>query len=110
PVNEIKIDRMFIRDLGKSENADKIVTALINLISSLDKSCCAEGVETPMALKKLISLGCDSVQGHLLSEPLPAATFADYCQATAGCSFNEWLFMNKSARSPAVENKRVLHH
>jgi diguanylate cyclase (GGDEF)-like protein len=71
PVDELKIDRTFIRDLGRSETDTNIVEATIALARNLGLSTVAEGVESAAAWELLARLGCDIAQGYFISHPLP---------------------------------------
>ncbi len=75
PVRRLKIDRSFVQNLEQSANDEVIVRAIINLGHSLGLTVIAEGVETPGQLERLRAMGCDEVQGDLLSPPLAAAEF-----------------------------------
>jgi diguanylate cyclase len=71
PVDELKIDRSFIRDAGTG--AVTIVTSTIELGHSMGLKVVAEGVEDAAAWNLLRRLGCDFAQGYLISPPMPAA-------------------------------------
>jgi len=73
PVDTLKIDRAFIKDLPSDKNDVSIVQGIIALAHNLDLSVVAEGVETDEQKDLLESLKCDVIQGYLLSRPLPAA-------------------------------------
>ena len=75
PVQRLKIDQSFVHRLGKDGQDDAIVRAIIDLGHSLDLKITAEGVETNEQLDRLKVLGCDEVQGDLISPPLPAEAF-----------------------------------
>lgn len=75
PVHRLKIDQSFVHRLGKDGQDDAIVRAVIDLGHSLDLKITAEGVETEEQLQRLQDLGCDEVQGDLISPPLPADAF-----------------------------------
>ncbi|MHB9132019.1 MAG: putative bifunctional diguanylate cyclase/phosphodiesterase [Armatimonadota bacterium] len=75
PVHTLKIDRVFVKDVLQDNDSAVIVKAIIALAHSLSLKVLAEGVEENGQLEFLRSLGCDEVQGFLLSKPLPAATF-----------------------------------
>ena len=75
PVHRLKIDQSFVHRLGKDGQDDAIVRAIIDLGHSLDLKITAEGVETREQLERLQDLGCDEVQGDLISPPLPAEAF-----------------------------------
>jgi EAL domain-containing protein (putative c-di-GMP-specific phosphodiesterase class I) len=72
PFNELKIDRSFIAEILESEEARRIVQATVDLAHSLGLKVCAEGVESVPELEFLQTIGCDMVQGYLISRPLPA--------------------------------------
>lgn len=72
PIHTLKIDQSFTRDLGTSDDAAAIVTAIIGLARGLKLSVIAEGVETQEQLDILRDLGCEEYQGYLFSRPVPA--------------------------------------
>lgn len=75
PVDSIKIDSSFVRDIGVDPNDEAIITAIVAMAHSLKLAVVAEGVETEAQLKALRALGCDEYQGFLESAALPAAEF-----------------------------------
>ena len=78
PVNELKIDQSFIRDMSENIDDQIIVKSIIDLAHNLGLSVVAEGVETKDILKQLNSLGCDIAQGYLISRPMPEKEFEDF--------------------------------
>ena len=70
PVDEIKIDKSFVIDMEEYENDAVIVRSTIDLAHNLGLKVTAEGVETMRAREVLAGLGCDQLQGYLLSRPL----------------------------------------
>ena len=76
PVNKLKIDRSFVRDLPQDPNDVRLTATIIELGRSLGLKVLAEGVEDVNQLDFLAARGCDYFQGHLCSLPLPAADFA----------------------------------
>jgi diguanylate cyclase (GGDEF)-like protein len=71
PINKLKIDQSFVRNMGHDENEAAIASAVVNLALALGLSTIAEGVETTIQLAVLRALGCDEIQGYLFSRPLP---------------------------------------
>ena len=80
PARELKIDKMFVTQLTSSHRDPLIVRSTIDLAHALDMEVTAEGVETPAALALLTVMGCEMVQGYLISAPLPFAAFKTYLQ------------------------------
>jgi diguanylate cyclase (GGDEF)-like protein len=76
PIDKLKIDRGFLKDLLSSSDDASIVRAIISLAHSLRLKVVAEGVETPEQLRFLQTLGCDQYQGYHFSPPVPANEFA----------------------------------
>lgn len=75
PVSELKIDQSFIKDMVDNKDDEAVVHSTIQLAHNLGLSVVAEGVETDRALKLLAELGCDVIQGYLISKPLPHDEF-----------------------------------
>jgi diguanylate cyclase (GGDEF)-like protein len=71
-IDEIKIDRSFVADLGVEPRSTQIVTTLIELAHRCDIIVTAEGIETAEQQHILTTLGCDNAQGYLLARPMPA--------------------------------------
>ena len=72
PVDTLKIDRSFIRDLRHGSNEATVVRAIVNLGNSLGKSVIAEGIETASQFAQLCEMGCHVGQGFHMSRPLTA--------------------------------------
>ncbi|MES2951862.1 MAG: EAL domain-containing protein [Pseudomonadota bacterium] len=75
PVDVLKIDRAFTRDMTQNVDDASIVSGIISLAHNLRLKVVAEGVETEEQRHFLADLKCDCIQGYLLSEPLPGAAF-----------------------------------
>jgi EAL domain-containing protein (putative c-di-GMP-specific phosphodiesterase class I) len=71
PVDVLKVDLAFVAGLGVDPSCDAVVRAVLSLGSALGLSVVAEGVETAEQADLLRRYGCDTVQGHLFSRPLP---------------------------------------
>ncbi len=78
PVDALKIDHTFTRDMTRNPDDAAIITGIIALAHSLRLKVVAEGVEMQEQLDLLKQLGCDSIQGYLLGQPLAASEFAKY--------------------------------
>lgn len=70
PIDKIKIDQSFVRDIGLDNDDEAIVEAIVGLGHSLGKRVIAEGVETDSQLEFLRKLGCDQAQGFHLGRPV----------------------------------------
>ncbi len=70
PINTIKVDRSFVKDITTDKDDASIVTATIQMAHSLNLDIVAEGVETEEQLQFLISKKCDKIQGYYFSRPL----------------------------------------
>ena len=80
PVNTVKIDRAFVRDLDHDEDGRVIANAIISLAHSLSMKTIAEGVETEMQASLLARHGCDEIQGYMIGRPLPVAEFTAFAR------------------------------
>jgi diguanylate cyclase (GGDEF)-like protein/PAS domain S-box-containing protein len=74
-VDKLKIDQSFVRDMVNSQEAAKIVRAIVELGRSLGLETIAEGIETAEQSTILHDYGCDQAQGYYFSRPLPASDF-----------------------------------
>lgn len=77
PLNALKIDRSFINSLGNDATSLKIVQAIVMMTHGLGMEVVAEGVENDIQLNQLRALGCEFVQGYLISKPIDAAKTLD---------------------------------
>ena len=80
PVQSIKIDQSFVRDLTTDTDDAAIVTAVVAMAKSLKLKVIAEGVETREQLDFLTKLHCDEYQGYHFGRPVPAESFVRYLQ------------------------------
>ena len=80
PIDQIKIDRCFIRDVIDSPQDKAIVNATVFLAKNLGCTVTAEGVETSAAASQLQSLGCDHMQGFYFARPQPAQEVRELLQ------------------------------
>ena len=81
PVDVLKIDRAFINDVPASHTSIAIIAAAIELAHRLDLEVVAEGVETEAQFECLEALGCDLIQGYVVSRPVPAAELTTLLEA-----------------------------
>jgi EAL domain-containing protein (putative c-di-GMP-specific phosphodiesterase class I) len=84
PVNVLKIDQSFVREMLAEQASLAIVESIISLAHSLGKETIAEGVETQAELDVLTERGCRLMQGYYFSRPLPASVFEAWVQARTG--------------------------
>jgi len=75
PIDTVKIDQNFVRDLTASPNDGAIISAVISMARALNLRVVAEGVETEEQLEFLRRQHCETIQGFLYSHPLPAEEF-----------------------------------
>jgi len=78
PARELKIDKMFVLQLTSSNRDPLIVRSTIDLAHALEMEVTAEGVETPAALALLSVMGCDMIQGYLISRPVEIDAFRQF--------------------------------
>ncbi len=90
PLDRLKIDRAFIRDMLTDSTSGAIARTVISLSRSMELSVIAEGVETEKQREALVSLGCNSIQGFLISPALPID------------EFQMWLLNLKDKSQPRV--------
>jgi diguanylate cyclase len=81
PVREVKIDRSFVVRMEHDEADAAIVRSVVGLGHALGLRVVAEGVEEPTTLDELAGMGCDIVQGYLVSRPLPTDLVAPWVRA-----------------------------
>lgn len=81
PAHELKIDKMFIAGLTSSHRDPQLVRSSIELAHALGMEVTAEGVEDQMTLSLLKLMGCDLIQGYLISKPLALGDLIAFCDA-----------------------------
>jgi EAL domain-containing protein (putative c-di-GMP-specific phosphodiesterase class I) len=81
PVDVLKIDRSFVRDLPTNRRHRLVVQATITLAKSLGIRTVAEGVETEQQVEILGELGCDGMQGFFIHRPAPALEMGSWLKA-----------------------------
>ncbi|TDE59435.1 EAL domain-containing protein [Nonomuraea mesophila] len=90
-VSEVKIDASFVSRIGESEDDERIVRSIVDLVRSLGLRSVAEGVESDEVAIRLADMGCDVGQGWLFCEPMPAADAAawlrDHAEAVPKVGF-----------------------
>ena len=75
PLDQLKIDRIFVRDILTDISSAAIAQAIIALGRAMDMSVMAEGVETYEQREFLVDMGCHAFQGYLISRPVPVEEF-----------------------------------
>lgn len=75
PLHTLKIDRAFVREMLNDPRQDAIVRSIVALAKNLNLTVVAEGVESPEQAQKLLSEGCERMQGFLYDRPLSAEAF-----------------------------------
>ncbi|TQK74334.1 diguanylate cyclase/phosphodiesterase with PAS/PAC sensor(s) [Brevibacillus sp. AG162] len=78
PVDTIKIDASFIRDIHHNQESQAIVKAIVTIAQSLNMNVIAEGIELDDQVAALKENGCDHGQGYLFSKPLPTDAFDQF--------------------------------
>lgn len=77
PVDGIKLDCSFVREVGQSARAGTIMEAIVAMVKKLAMGIVVEGVETKDQLEYLASIGCEDMQGYYFSRPLPEKEFVE---------------------------------
>jgi diguanylate cyclase len=100
PIDKLKIDRGFVKDLITRADDASIVRAIISLAHSLRLKVVAEGVETPEQLRSLKSMGCDQYQGFHFSPPLTATDLAGLLRERQHAEAEELQRAGRAAPGP----------
>jgi diguanylate cyclase (GGDEF)-like protein len=78
PLNALKIDRSFVRDIGGTAGSEMIIQAIVELAKKLGFQTIAEGVETEAQVARLRDIGVNGLQGYYFSKPVPGAQLANW--------------------------------
>ncbi len=81
PLDELKIDKLFVQHMHDSRRDEQIVRSVIDLAHNFDLTVVAEGVEDQSTYRDLKKMGCDSVQGHIISKPMALADLKTWVKA-----------------------------
>jgi len=84
PIDYLKIDQSFIRNLGTGKESKEIVKAIVNLAHSINVKTIAEGIETMTDYEYLNNINCDMGQGFYMSKPLSSNTFVSWYSENNG--------------------------
>lgn len=95
PVDVIKIDHSFVRDLGRRPSAEIMARSIVALAKALNKRVVAEGVETIAQRDHLLRLGCDELQGYLYGQPLAPGPLVKRIEELSAA-------VNKTKAAPAL--------
>ncbi|MFK5950392.1 MAG: PAS domain S-box protein [Methylococcales bacterium] len=106
PVNTIKIDQSFVRDMLDDSDDYVIIDGVIALADSFNREVIAEGVETTNHGLMLLIMGCERAQGYGISKPIPADTFLSWLNNYT--PNQEWLSFSSKQRT-VKENKIKLY-
>lgn len=80
PIDELKIDRVFVQGMNSSKQDKQIVQSIIGLAHNFGLSVVAEGVEQESTLNTLRLMGCDEIQGFYFAKPMPGRDLLDWCE------------------------------
>jgi diguanylate cyclase (GGDEF)-like protein len=83
PFDKIKIDQSFVSQLPEDDESAAIVRAIITMAKCLGMATTVEGVETQAQFAFSVDAGCDTLQGYLISRPLPSAALASFVEVGA---------------------------
>lgn len=78
PLDQVKIDAIFLHEAGRGGRADAILRSLVGLAHGLGLETVAEGIESRLAWETAADLGCDLAQGFYLGHPMPAPRLAEW--------------------------------
>ncbi len=101
PVSRLKIDRIFIADMGLSSNMRSLIRSIIVMSHELGLQVVSEGIECQEQLEFLAKNHCDAIQGYMMSRPEPAADITKLLAFNAGA--NATQYQSSSTVSPPSE-------
>jgi diguanylate cyclase (GGDEF)-like protein len=107
PVDEIKIDRVFVSTMASGPAAIGIIQAVIDLAHALGLPAVAEGVETQEEWRLLDSLGCDGVQGWYVAMPMPAEQATQWIRGRQSVGTPPARLSPSTAAGASAESKAV---
>lgn len=111
PVDEVKVDRSFVSHMHQDPDREELVRTVIHLGHSLGKRVVAEGVETEQDLLGLAQMGCECVQGYLISKPLsPEVLEADLSSISARRSSAATLEFHESLQGRKRQTSSEARH
>lgn len=84
PIDVLKMDMIFIRNMNKDEKSLKLVELVIDIAKFLNVPVVAEGVEDKEQVEQLRKMGCDIIQGYYFSKPVPPEEFAAFIEKETG--------------------------
>lgn len=84
PLDYLKIDRLFVKDLVEDKVDQQIITSVVDLAQALKLQIVAEGAETPEQVNKLRELGCGVIQGFYYAKPMSSEDVLEYCLQFSG--------------------------
>ncbi len=88
PLNELKVDRIFVQDMLNGPNDAAIVRSVVELGHNLNMTVVAEGVESAEILAALNELGVNAAQGYFFTPPLPSTEIMDWISANTPATMN----------------------
>ena len=91
PINTLKIDMAFIKDMTENETDRLLVKNIVNITKDLKLECVSEGVETKEQLEMLKKFGCEIIQGYYYSKALPRDQVFDYIKKMNKVEVKKWL-------------------
>jgi EAL domain-containing protein (putative c-di-GMP-specific phosphodiesterase class I) len=91
PLDALKIDQSFVRQISSAPGDTTIVSAVINMARSLKLRAVAEGVETEEEVRFLQGQRCDEAQGYFFSKPLPPQEFAQLLERSRSEKILDWV-------------------